>query len=195
MKNSFRASYTVLNMWANGNWEMAVKTYFKLDSYTSRAMAAGKDLHEQWSNHINETQTLPEVFGSAKLVKPESELKLTAKLANWLTLVGRIDCIDADTIYEFKTGKSSSEEYASTYQGGVYGLLATYHDRLINKVVLCRYDQYAKRSDVSYLWVTDNLLKDTLNWVETLSSEMHSYFTKNGLYDLYSSSLAQHERN
>ena len=181
----FRASYTVLDMWANGNWEGCVRTYFKLDKFVTPGMEWGKRLHEEWHNHILETKTLPEVFGSNKLVDPKTEIKVEVSLSDWLDLVGIPDCIDGKTVYEFKTGKSSSETYASTYQAGVYGVLATMTDRLVDRAVLCHYDQYANKSDISYVWVTDELIRKTSNWIETLSSEVHEYFTQNGLYERY----------
>ena len=44
----FRASYSVISLWASGNWEMAVGQYFKLRKFTTEEMADGKDHHEQW---------------------------------------------------------------------------------------------------------------------------------------------------
>lgn len=183
--NKFRASYTVLDMWANGNWHGVVNTYFKLDRLTTPGMEQGKLLHEQWKKYIDEHKRLPDELGGTKLKNPITETKLEVPLSDWLELVGVPDCIDGEHIYEFKTGKLSSENYASSFQGGVYGVLGTLTGRMMTKAILCHYDQYVKRTDVSYVWITDELIKKTANWIETLSAEIHEYFTQNGLYQRY----------
>ena len=183
--NKFRASYTVLNMWSSGNWEEAVKYYFKLEQFTSRAMADGKDFHDSWEKHIKETSTLPEVFGGAKLVNPQTELKLVVQMDEWLELVGKIDCLEAPTIHEFKTGKSSSESYASSWQIGVYGVLCAMSGIKIDRGIVHHFDQYKKTYDWSQVWITKDVIKDSAEWIVTHASEMHSYLVENNLYERF----------
>lgn len=183
--NKFRASYTVLSTWESGDFERAVKIYFKLENFITPQMAEGKNIHESWAKHIQETNTTPIEFGGEKLDSPKSEVKLVAQLLPWLEVVGIPDLIDNKKVYEFKTGKKSSEEYATSKQGGVYAILATFNDLLVDQVVIGHFDQYKKCSDISFVWVTNNLLKETLNWVETLSSEMHHYLEQNQLYQRF----------
>ena len=58
MSNIFRASFTVLDQWNSGNWEQAVKTYFKLEKFITPEMQAGREWHEKWAKHISDTKTL-----------------------------------------------------------------------------------------------------------------------------------------
>ena len=183
--NKFRASYSTLNTWASGNWEKAIKMYFKLETFTSPAMEEGKAFHKIWAFHIEKNKTTPPELGSIKLINPVTEIKKTVNIHDWLDLVGVIDCYDKPTIYEWKTGKTSSESYASSQQAGVYGVLATLSGLFTDRAKIYRYDQQAKKSDVSTVWITDQVLKDSLNWIETLSSEIHNYFTENKLYEKY----------
>lgn len=189
MSNKFRASYSVLNTWAGGNWEMAIKMYFKLETFTSQAMADGKNHHERWESYIKENNRLPLEFGGKQLVKPICEEKIVVQLADWLELVGKIDCIDSPTIYEFKTGKQSSEAYASSPQAGVYAVLATYNKIYVDRAEIYHWDQYIKRADMSIVWVTDKMLNASYNWIVTLAGEMHNYFEKNKLYDQFGANL------
>jgi hypothetical protein len=181
----FRASYSVLSTWASGDWERAIKQYFKLETFTSPAMEEGKRFHKLWADQITEFKESPTEIGAIKFINPIAEIKKTVSINDWLDLVGVIDCYDKPIIYEWKTGKSSSESYASSPQAGVYGVLATLAGLYVEKAEIHHYDQYLKKSDFSIVWVTDEMLKNSLNWVETLASEMHNYLNENKLYDKY----------
>ena len=188
MENKFRASWSTLSVWAKGDWEKAIKGYFKLEEFKSKAMTAGKDLHKEWENEIIKTQCLPLDFGGKKLIKPETENKLVVQIEDWLELVGVIDCIDSPTIYEFKSGKTNSESYANEKQIGVYAVLATLSKKFVNIAEIHHYDQskpIGHRHDMSIVYLTDSLLKESFNWIETFASEMHMYLTDNKLYEKF----------
>lgn len=178
MTNIFRASYSVLSIWASGDYQRAVESYFKLKEYTSPQMEAGKRMHEEWKAEVDKTKCLPKIFGGKKLSNPQTELKIERKLDDWLELVGVIDVYDNQTIIDYKTGVKSSEAYASDFQKNVYQILKPKATR----AEFYRFDQYQNEVDVSVVHLTDKTLKDGLNWVLTLASDMHHYLTKNDLY-------------
>lgn len=181
----FRASYSVLSTWSSGNWDLAIGMYFRIKKFTTEKMAAGSDMHKSWENEIIKTQCMPSVFGSGKLSAPQPELKLVAQLDDWLDLVGKIDCLDGNTIYEFKTGKTSSEIYANSVQPAIYGVLATLSGYVVDKAEIHHYDQYSKNVDMSIVWLTKKHMEDAYNWVYSLSSEMHNYILENDLYERF----------
>lgn len=185
MSHKFRASFTVLEKWASGDWEGAIKAYFKLDKFTTPAMAEGKRYHELWAKEIEATTTLPAVFGNTKLWQPKAEVKKVVELEPWLDLVGVIDCYDKPVIYEFKTGKQSSEHYAGSHQCGVYSVLASFGDMYVDRAVIWHYDQYTRKSDMSQVWLTDKLMENSHEWIITQSSEMHNYLNENKLYERF----------
>lgn len=187
--NKLRASYSLLEMWASGNWERAVKYYFKLEDFVTPAMADGRKFHEDWNKEIEKTGRLPECFGAKPLVRPFPEVKKVVQLADWIELVGKIDCIDAPVIYEFKTGKQSSESYASSKQTGVYAVLATRSNIFVDRAEIYHYDQYLKKFDMSVVWLTDKVLEEAEDWVLTLGAEIHAYFEENGLYERFGANL------
>lgn len=195
MTNKFRASYSVLNIWKSGDWERAIKAYFKLEKFTTQAMADGHQWHQKWCDHINKTKTLPIEFGGQKLNNPICEKKIVVELADWLDYVFIIDCYDNPTLHEFKTGKQSSESYAGDEQIRVYGVGATYAGLYVDRAIIHHYDQYSKRYDMSIVWLTDKTLQDAHNWIVTLSSEMHDYFVKNSLYEKFGPNLEKHANN
>ncbi|MBV6514236.1 MAG: hypothetical protein MOGMAGMI_01817 [Candidatus Omnitrophica bacterium] len=183
--NRFRASYTVLNKWKNGDWEGAIKTYFKFDQITTREMAEGKDYHAEWEAEIKKTSSLPAIFGAKKLQVPICEGKQVVQLEDWLDLVYIPDCIDVPILYEFKTGKTSSMQYASDWQIAIYAVGATLSGKYIKMAEIYHYDQYTKKVDMSPVWITDKLLNETHERIISLSSEMHSYFVDNRLYERF----------
>ena len=106
-----------------------------------------------------------------------------------MDLVGIIDCYDNPVVYEWKTGKQSSEVYAGSRQGGIYAMLATYNKKYVERVEIHHFDQYRKISDMSIIWVTPELMEDAHNWIVTTGGEMHAYLTENGLYERFGANL------
>jgi len=184
-KYKFRASYTVLSMWASGRWEDAINTYFKLESFSSKQMEAGKALHEEWEKEIKETGCLPAVFGSVPLANPETEIKQVVQLEEWLDLVFVIDCYDSGDVHEFKSGVMSSQTYARDKQIGVYAVGSLLSGRKAQRLFIHHYNQYTNEADTSMVWVTEALLKETLEWIEMTAAEMHDYFLTNNLYERF----------
>lgn len=191
--NKFRASYSILSAWSSGNWENAVRMYFKLDTFTSPAMVAGKQYHTSWAEQISRTKTLPDVFFPVPLKNPMAEIKKVVQLNEWLDLVGKVDCYDKPVIYEFKTGKRSSESYANDQQIGIYAVLLTYSGLYVEKGEIYHYDQYSKKSDMSVRYITDKYLKDSLNWIETMAGDMHNYLLQNDMYIKYANRITTTE--
>jgi len=183
--NKFRASYSVLDAWLRGDYENAVKMYFKLGSFENEAMIQGKKYHEDWANETKKNKTLPVIFGEQKLKNPQTELKLVVQIYDWLEFVGVIDCYDDPIFYEYKTGVTESQVYANSHQIGMYGLLLTYSDKFANACEIHHYNQHKRSVDVSKVWVTDQLISDSLNFVVTTAGEMHDYLSTNNLYERF----------
>lgn len=182
MKNRLRTSFTVMNLWARGNWREAIKQYFKLDYFETPAMKEGKEYHKKWSEYIKKNKEFPEDLGGNKLIKPQTELKLEVDLEDWLQLVGVIDCVDNKIIYEFKTGITESDDSGYINQVGVYSVLAKKNNIDVEKCKIIHFNQYTKKIDTSVYWISKALYNNAKNWIETLSADMHDYFVKNNLY-------------
>jgi len=181
--NKFRASYSILDTWRRGDYERAVKMYFKLETFDSEAMQQGRDYHQKWQEEVEKTKKLPAVFGGKKLTAPKTELKLVAQIYDWLEFVGVIDCYDKPTFYEYKTWVSESQNYINSYQIGMYGLLLTYTDKYVDSCEIYHYNQYNNKVDMSKVYITDKLIQDSLNFLITTSVEMHDYLLSNNLYE------------
>ena len=118
-----------------------------------------------------------------------TELKLTVNLYPWLDLVGVIDCYDRPTIYEFKTGNRSAAKHANDFQVAVYGVLATLSDLHVERAEIHRYNQYTNKADMSVVWLTDRLLRDGINWIETFGRNV-SILVEKRLYERFAASLS-----
>lgn len=173
---------TTIHAWATGQYQKAVEHYFKINNYTSEQMADGTALHKEWAEHIAATKTLPPVFGNKPLTDPICEKKYTVQLQPWLKLYGTPDCIDSPVVHEFKSGKRSSESYASSWQTRIYAVLATFAGIYINKAEIHVYDQYQKKSGYSEVWITDQTLRDAQNYIETIAGEIYNYFDQQDIW-------------
>lgn len=178
----FRASYSVLTLWDSGQWERAIEVYFKTGDFLTRQMAEGREYHQKWQNYTDRTKCLPLEFGGKCLVDPSTELKFEQHLTDWLDLVVVIDSYAQEVVHEYKTGKTDSNSKAFKYQGGVYALGCIMKDMPVKQVQIHHYNQYTKQSDTSIYWITEKYLKETLNWIETTSSDMFNYLTQNDLF-------------
>jgi len=162
---------------------MAVKMYFKLEKFTTPAMADGIRYHKLWAEYIDKNQAMPVEFGGEKLLEPKTELKRVINLAPWLDLVGVIDCFDTSTIYEFKTGKTSSQDYANSKQPIVYQVLM--NGEKPNKAIIHRFDQHKNKSDMSIVHLTETSFRTGVKWIVENAKEMHTYLTDQRLYEKF----------
>lgn len=193
----FRASYSVLALWSQGQRDEAVRSYFKLDRFETQAMRDGKRMHKEWEEETKKTGCSPLVFGGEKLIKPfVTERKMEALLFDWMELVGVIDRLEPvaegdalHVITDYKSGKTSSADYVKSFQGPVYHLLCHLNDIQVGRVEFRHFDQYKGVTDTSILYATNHTLTEGLNWVATHGSEMHDFLKENGLYDKYGSKL------
>lgn len=183
MKNKFRASFSVLEQWSQGNWDRATQMYFKLTDFTNEYIKAGRQWHKDWEAEINKTGCYPEVFGGKKIKNFDTEIKVEKKLSDWLELVGVIDLWlpDQKTIVDWKSGMTPSTQYARGYQPKVYQILFSEAKRF----EIYHFNQYTHKVDMSIVHLTKKTMDEGLNWVITWGSEMHEYLTTNNLYERF----------
>lgn len=187
----FKFSYTTLRAWEQGNYEDAIKYFYRLPVERSRAMIEGGEYHERWEREIQNTKKLPVVFGSKQLVNPSPEQYIKVQVSDWLILSGKIDCYDKPTIYEFKTGKANSEEIARSKQPGVYAVLSTLNRQYASIAEIHCFNQHlnADNKSMSIVHLTDKVLQDSLNWIETLASDMRHYIEMEKLYEKFTQKI------
>lgn len=181
----FRASFSILRLWDDGNWQDAIKAYFKKEMIVTPAMKAGLALHKEWEQHIKENLALPPCFAGKDpkpMEYPDCELKLTAEVEDWLTFSGVIDCLEQPIIHEFKSGATELSVWMRTMQAPCYGFLAEANGKVVNQAHIHHYNQYTKRSSMGIIWLTPELKEKAREWIVTNASEMHNYIIENNLW-------------
>ena len=186
-----KVTYSILNAWASGKYEDAIKYFFRLEVAKSPAMIEGIKYHEGWNQEILKTKKLPVVFGSKQLIDPKPEQYIKVDINDWLILSGKIDCYDNPIIYEFKTGRQTSEDIARSKQPGVYAVLSTLNKQFVDSAEIYCFNQHVKNDNksMSIVYLTDKGVEDSLNWIETIAGEMRNYLEQNKLFEKYSQKL------
>lgn len=182
-----RASYTFLNKWASGDWQGATEMYFRLDSFTSRQMAEGRDYHESWKEETDKTGKLPKVFGGFDLISPKTELELIVPVQKWLDLKVIIDCLDAPVIHEYKRTGASPDSYARSKQASLYAVACTLKGIVVDKAQYHTYDPATNQVGTASVWLTDKIIDETYDWLITYASEVYNYFQENNLFEQFAS--------
>ena len=188
----FRASFTVLSQWANGRWEEAIKSYYHLERVETPQMKLGKELHKQWADEVRRTGKLPKVFGGEPITPIFIEEYFRVDVNEWLQLSFVADLVieeNGGTVIDYKTSSSkTSGEMIDTYQLPMYEIGLMLVGVLTRMGKILHYDPITKQVDQSMVWFSDNLRKETLEWIITNASEMHDYIQKNNLDQLFVSS-------
>ena len=183
----FRASYSILNSWSMGYAQDAIDMYFKLPRATNQYMEDGKKFHESWQKYIEANKELhPQLWSSVKkLTAPHCELKLTMPISDTIEFVGVVDCLDAPTIYEFKTGTRSADDYARSHQSPLYALLCHHHGYSVDKAFYLHFNQYLRETDSALVWLTDGLVNQAKDWLVETAESMRNYLIANNYYEKY----------
>lgn len=162
-------------------------------------MAEGKRWHKEFEDWVNKYHRWPIQFDPNEtmpgFINPKTEVKVTHQILDWCELVGIIDLYcenDGGLILDWKTGKTEASTHLSSPQTGIYALLATANDVPVKKVGIAHFDANKKKTDTAYRWVTKSLIEEAFDTVETVASEIHSYFEANGFYQQYGDHRKQH---
>ncbi len=169
---TFRCSFSILEPWSKGDWDEAIRRFYKTSIKVTPQMQAGRLMHEQWRAETNQTSCLPAVFGGKPLDPFKCEEKMECTLDGWLNFVGIVDCMENHTIHEYKTGAADSLTYSRTMQTKVYQLLCAENAYYPNQAVIRHYNQYTQRVTTSYQYLSAKTLEYGREWIITNASEM-----------------------
>ncbi len=173
-----RVNYSMLSAWERRDYEAAIGMWLGVERPKNEAMIAGTTYHEDWEAEVKKTGKLPSIFGVKELNNPEPEVKIVKRLNDWLTLSGVIDLRDVPDMYEYKTGRSTASAYARSYQHKVYQIL----DPRLTMAHIYVYNQHTNTVTYERVHLNLDTLKDGVNWVITLASEMKATLESMG-YD------------
>lgn len=180
--NRLRVSYTLLNLWRAGRFQDALDYYQKKPLPVTPAMEMGK----QWDDYVNqyvvEHNAMPPEFGGDALKNPRPQMKIEVPFNEMCDVVIVPDILTDDTLWENKTGNSKdSADYCQDFQVSMYLMALELKGIVPEKAIICHYDQYSQTHDKSLIWNTPEERERGRNFIETLSPEIHSFFSAQGL--------------
>ena len=170
----FRCSFSILDPWSKGDFDTALQRYWRVEIPPTPAMEQGKILHQQWQSETNQTGCLPAIFGSKKLKKPETEVKLELMVEPWLQYVGVIDCMDYDEFYEYKSGRSGASHYMGTWQPKCYQYLCGMSGYPVHTAHVLTFNQHTQKTQRGKMYLSPKSFEDAKEWILTTASEMWS---------------------
>jgi len=176
-----RLSYSLMSVWSKGRIDDAVKLYLHQPLPTNKAMEDGKRIHKEIEEYIKSSKSLPPFFPKFELTAPLTEHKMLIPYNDRYDLSIVIDCLDAPSLYEFKTGTSESNNWIGTDQIPFYFLAMKHAGIEVEKAYLLHYNQYEKTSNWSMLWNGQEELEKATNLIESVAPEIYDYFSQNGL--------------
>ncbi len=159
-----RVSYSILDPLSRGDIDEALLRYWRVEREPTQAMIEGKMLHEQFQSEVKETNCLPKVFGGAKLIKPETELKIKTIIDDWIEFVGVIDLIDQNTI--------GLNAYGKSWQIRCYQKLAEDNGFSINEAYLLYFNQHKQIANKGKVYLSEKTKEDATEWIRTWTSEL-----------------------
>lgn len=179
--NRLRLSYSLLSTWERGEIERAVQMYFHMDTPSSPQMDDGKRIHDLIEKHILKHKKLPDWLPDIKLKDPKPEEVMVVEYNDLFDLKVRLDCLDGDTILEYKTGVSSSMDYANTGQIPFYFLVSELNKVPVNQAYIIHHNQYSKTNDFTKIYNSRRIVERAKNLVDSLGPEIYEHFNREGL--------------
>lgn len=176
----FRCSFSILDPWSKGDYDEALKRYWRVEIQPTQSMIEGKQLHQKWQDEVEKTKKLPKIFGGEKLLSPKTELKLESMLEPWLQFVGVIDLMDDTKIWDYKSGKTSISNYASSHQIPCYQVLLDSLGIKVDEGYYLHYNQHNKTIEKSKRYLTNKTLENGKEFIITFASEMYSALQESG---------------
>lgn len=172
-------------MWSSGRHEDAINLYLHLPTSLEGLVSIqeGSLWDQVIEKSIREEKKLPKEFGGLLLNDPKPKLKIETPFGENYILVGELDCLDIPIIYEFKTGKSSATEYASSWQIPIYFLLTHLEKIPVERAMIIHYNQHKKETEWVLLQNNEVIRNTAINVIETLGPEIYDYFEREGIME------------
>lgn len=176
-----RLSYSLLQTWQRGETDRAIAMYHRLMTPSTPQMEEGKEIHREISQHILTFKRLPDYMPQIQLKNPVPDHEVIVSYNELFDLKGIYDCLDEDTVHEFKTGVMTSSEYANADQIPFYFLLDELTEGRLNQAYLIHYNQYLKKNDFVKIWKSNRLIEKARNLIESIGPEIWMFFNQQGL--------------
>jgi len=112
---------------------------------------------------------------------PECEKKVYIPYSDIITLSAVFDCLDGDTLYEWKTGKTSAFEYATGLQIPFYFFCLKQMSLPVKRAYLVHWDFDTETSSLVHITNSKKMVEKGENLVQTLGGEIYDYFSEHNI--------------
>ena len=109
--------------------------------------------------------------------EPKVEHEIVHDFSELSIVKGRIDCVDSDIVWEFKSGITSSLEYAQKNQIPFYFMLLKMGGNPPSYGKVVHYNQQEDMVDVSKVYYSEDLVEKAVNLCQTFEHEIYQLFS------------------
>lgn len=177
--NKLRLSYTLLRLWEQGKKDDVCAYVTKTsEELTGDAIEQGKAWDQIVAESIKQTGKLPKEFGGLELKDAFCQEKKVIELEDF-AIVAKPDIISftGEDVYEIKTGKFTSGDYANTMQVPIYLFVFD----TSKKGIILHYDQAIDQMDWFMIHKTDQLMNEAKDYILKNGNEIKEYLTAQGV--------------
>jgi len=164
-----------MNLWKMGKKDEAINLYRHKETKRTEEQNEGIRFHKRWEDTIRATKKLSIGRTRLEFENPEPELKVHVPYREHYILSAIFDCVDGKTLYEFKTGSTSTFEYATNLQIPYYFFILSVMNRPIKRAFLIHWDQYKEKGEVVIVKNSAYRRALGLELVDTIGAELYSH--------------------
>ena len=174
-RSKLRLSYSLLQCWLTGDYEQCALMY-QHKTTPNVAQQGGLDMHDTWQSEIEKTKKLVVKDRVFRFTEPKLEHTIVQDFSELSIVKGRIDCLDCGVVWEFKSGVTSSLEYAQKDQLPFYFMLLKMSGTPPTHGVVIHYNQKEDLVDVSKVYYSEELVESAINLCQTYEHEIYQFF-------------------
>lgn len=175
---TLRLSYTLLSLWEMNKTQDAINYYLKKSTLSSPEITDGRIYDQVWQEEIDTKKELHIGRTLIKFKEPHTQVKIVCPYGDRFDLVGVIDCLDNETLYEWKSGTSSSLEYSDSPQVKMYFFICGALNIPVKTAIIGHYNQYSDKADITIFHNSIQQREEGENYIQSLSYEIWDYFSK-----------------
>ena len=177
-----RLSYTLLRLWEQNKLDEVCAYVTKTsDQLVTDAVEQGSAWDKIVQESIEKDGKLPKEFGGMELEGAFCQEKKVLEL-NDFVLVAKPDIVsfEGEELYEIKTGKFSSGDYANTMQVPIYMMVFD----TVKKATILHYDQAIDEMDWFLIHKTEALMEKTKEYVMKNGLAIKKYLEDQGIIEM-----------
>lgn len=147
----------------------------------TEAQQRGIDFHKKLELEIKANKKVSIGKTRLEFENPECEKKVYVPYNEIVTLSAVFDCIDGNTLYDWKTGSTSSMESSTGLQIPFYFFVLEKIGHHVARAFIVHWDFDREVSELVHITNSKRKIEAGENLVQTLAPEIHAYFSKEGV--------------